>query len=242
MTPLPLRAASVKEVVLMLRTERRRYRSAGSLLTVTAVVIGLVVGAGILGDRLLRVHQPFKTEIVDRTPAITLQQLRDLAEYKAASANFEVLVDIEQDVKWMPAVVAGERTFFVGIGSVDAVVDFDRIDVRDVTIADDRSVVIVLPPARYTSAVVDPEKSHVAARDRGILNRVSGVFADNPTSEQPLYVLAAEKMQAAAQETELKARAEANTSTMLRTLLGSLGYHDVEVRFDPARAAVDPAA
>jgi len=229
--------------VHMMKTERRRSRSVGSFLAVTAVVIGVIVGAGILGDRLLQVHQPFKTTIVDRSPAVSLQQLRDLAEYKAASGDFEVLIDVEKDVKWLPAVVAGERTFFVGVGSVDAVVDFSAIDVRDVQIADDRSTVtIVLPSAHLTPAVVDPARSHVAARNRGLLERVSGAFSDSPTSEQPLYLAAAAKMQAAAGETELQTRAEANTTTMLRTLLGSLGYPNVTVRFDPTRLPAEPAA
>ncbi len=227
----------------MLKTELRRSRPVGSFLAVTAVVVGVIVGAGILGDRLLQVHQPFKTTIIDRTPAVSLKQLRDLAEYKAASGDFEVLIDIEKDVKWLPAAVAGERTFFVGVGSVDAVVDFSAVDVRDVQIADDRSTVtIVLPSARLTPAVVDPARSHVAARNRGLLERVSGAFSDSPTSEQPLYLAAAAKMQAAATDTELQTRAEANTTTMLRTLLGSLGYPNVVVRFDPTRLPVDPAA
>ena len=227
----------------MLKTELRRSRPVGSFLAVTAVVVGVIVGAGILGDRLLQVHQPFKTTIIDRTPAVSLKQLRDLAEYKAASGDFEVLIDIEKDVKWLPAAVAGERTFFVGVGSVDAVVDFSAVDVRDVQIADDRSTVtIVLPSARLTPAVVDPARSHVAARNRGLLERVSGAYSDSPTSEQPLYLAAAAKRQAAATDTELQTRAEANTTTMLRTLLGSLGYPNVVVRFDPTRLPVDPAA
>jgi hypothetical protein len=91
----------------------------------SGLVVAALVIAGVLGVRLI--HQPFKTKIVDRTPPVTLQQLRDLAEYKAASANFEVLIDIEKDVKWLPSAIAGERTFFVGVGSVDAVVDFGAL-------------------------------------------------------------------------------------------------------------------
>ena len=46
----------------------------------------------------------------------------------------------------------------------------------------------------------------------GCVNRVAGVFNDSPTSEQPLYLAAQSKMQAAAEETELRERAERNTA------------------------------
>ena len=191
----------------------------------------------VLGTRLW--HQPFRTKIVDRTPPVTLQQLRDLAEYKAASADFEVLVDTEEDVKYLPAAIAGERTFFVGVGSVDAVIDFDRLTPDRLIVAPDRSSVeIVLPHARLTEAVVDPQRSHVAARKRGVVNRIAGVFNDSPTSEQPLYLAAQAKMQAAAVETELLGRAEQNTAAMLSSLVRSLGYPSVTVRFDGPSEAV----
>ena len=228
------------EVLLTMRINhpvRRARRSFSTLAVVTGTIVGALVMAVVLGTRLL--HQPFTTKIVDRTPPVTLQQLRDLAEYRAASADFEVLVDTEEDVKYLPAAIAGERTFFVGIGSVDAVIDFGLLTADRVHVADDRSSVeIVLPHAYLTEAVVDPQRSHVAARKRGVLNRVAGVFNDSPTSEQPLYLAAQAKMQAAATETELRERAERNTGDMLSSLVRSLGYSSVIVRFEDLPSSV----
>jgi len=210
---------------------------------VTGAVVGALVVGGGLGLRLW--HRPTitVTKVVDRTPPVTLQQLRELAEYKAATADFEVLIDTEQDVRFLPAAVAGERTFFVGVGSVDAVIDFDRLTSDRIVVAPDRSSVqIVLPHARLSTAVVDPQRSHVAARSRGVVNRIAGIFNDSPTSEQPLYLAAQAKMQAAAEETELRVRAERATSDMLGALVRSLGYGAVTVRFEDGPASSAGAA
>ncbi len=216
---------------------RGSRRSFAGVALVSGAVVGALLVAAVVGMNLWK--HPFETKIIDRTPPVTLEQLRDLAEYKAASGNFEVLIDTEEDVKYLPAAIAGERTFFVGVGSVDAVIDFDRLTPDRIHVAQDRtSAVIVLPRARLLPAVVDPEQSHVAARKRGLVNRVAGMFNDSPTSEQPLYLAAQSKMQAAAEKTELRDRAERNTADMLGSLVKSLGYVDVTVRFEDVPASV----
>jgi Protein of unknown function (DUF4230) len=74
----------------------------------------------------------------------------------------------------------------------------------------------------------------VFARERGLLDRLGSVLSDNPTSERELYRLAQDKMQAAATESGLVARAEQNTRAMLESMLRSLGYTEVSVTFrDP---------
>ena len=72
------------------------------------------------------------------------------------------------------------------------------------------------------------------SRERGLLDRLGSVLSDNPTSERELYQLAQAKMQAAAAQSDLLARAEQNTRAMLESMLRSLGYTDVTVTFrDP---------
>ncbi len=92
-----------------------------------------------------------------------------------------------------------------------------------------------------SKAVVDPARSHVAARDRGIVNRLAGVFSDNPTSERELYLLASHKMGAAARESRLIAKAEAHTTEVLSGLLGKAGVPNVRVVFEPPAKPVTPA-
>jgi hypothetical protein len=196
-----------------------------------AVAATMVVGLGLLTG-LLNIGNPFTTQTIDRTPPIVLRRLESLSSYRGASANFEVNVDVEKKHRFIPSVIAGERTVLLAVGSVEAVVDFGDIDAsRVVQSGGGERVVVTLPHARTLRAVVDPNQSHVATRDRGLADRIGGAFTDSPTSEQPLYRLAVQKMNKAAGSSGVTARAERNTTKMLQGLLGKLGYGQITVRY-----------
>jgi hypothetical protein len=211
---------------------RTRSRGLGTLILTGAL---LVVGAIVVSGLAWKLLSPFSTTTKDRTAPPVLNRLRDLSEYTAASGDFEVLVDIEKDVKYLPSVVAGQRVFFVGVGSVDAYVDFGGLGEGAITVAEDGSSVrIVLPPAQLRPANLDTEQSHVANRDRGLLDRLGGIFVDNPTSERELYLVAEDKIEEAAAASGLVKKAEKNTAAMLTNMLEAMGYTDVEVVFVPS--------
>jgi hypothetical protein len=217
---------------------RRRSR-VGTAIVGALVVMALIAGAGSLGlGRLLpSLPNPFSTKTVDRTQPALLKSLEDLSRYQAATANFQVIVDTEKDAKFLPSIIKGERTVFVAAGSVDASVDFSQLDERSITVSEDRrTATIVLPEPTVSQANVDPEQSRVASRDRGLLDRIGSVFSDSPTSEQPLYVAAQAKMQLAADQSDLRKRAEDNTRSMLQGMLRSLGFTSVTVSFTPTPA------
>ncbi len=202
-----------------------------SLVIGALVIVGLLVAAVTVGFSLF--GTPFTTEKVDHSPPPILLDLRDLADYHAAQAQFEVTVDEEDDVQWLPAFIAGERVQFVAIGTVDAIVDFTNLPTSALQQSEDRtSVTITLPAPTIMDPVIDTEQSHVMNRDRGLFNRIGGFFSDNPTSEQDLYNTAADKMAEAAVETDLVQRAEDNTKLMLYTLLKALGIQNVNVVFE----------
>ena len=102
-------------------------------------------------------------------------------------------------------------------------------------VSDDRkSVAITLPAATLTEARLDPTRSRVYDRDRGVLDRAEDVVSDNPSDEQPLYKLAAGKLtEAAAADPELRKRAQENTQRMLEGMLRGLGFEHVTVTFKP---------
>lgn len=217
----------------MWKQKRSRFPS---LIAGLVIIVGLVVGAGVLIGNLF--DRPFTTTTVDHSPPPVLVDLRDLAEYHAAQAQFEVVIDQEDDVSFMPAALAGERVQFVGVGTVDAVLDFTTISSGAVVVSDDgTSVTVTLPRPVLTTPVLDHDQSHVMNRDRGLFNRIGGLFSDNPTSEDDLYDAAISKMAEAAAATDLSQRAEDNTKLMLYTLFRSLGYAQVDIRF-PATSAV----
>jgi hypothetical protein len=214
---------------------RRRGGFLGGAARVVAVIGAVLLGwVGIhhIGDLLPGFGNPFKTEQVDRSGPAVLKALDDLHEYRAATGSYQVMVDIEKDAQYIPSFLKGERTLFLAQGSVDAGVDFSGLGADAVTVnPDDHSVTITLPHAQLSKPVLDTAASHVVNRDRGLLDRIGSVFSDSPTGEQALYAAAEPKLRAAADESALIARADANTTQMLTRFLGALGFDNVHVAF-----------
>ncbi len=234
------RRAEDREVVVRVVTESApaRRRSARTLLHGLVAVLVLVILAGLAGAGFLVARAVsgvdvdlFGTTSVDRSAPVVLRELRNVAEFTAATGEFQSTVDVEKDVAVLPAVLAGERTIYVGVGTVDARVDFSALARDAVTVGPDRTVRITLPAPTLSTPAIDPARSYVADRDRGIVNRVAGVFRDSPTSERELALVAQQRLARAARASDLAARAERNTAAMLEGLLGRLGYERVDVSF-----------
>ena len=203
---------------------------------------GTLVVGGILVAVLLFVQgmvsfklNPFKTEHKDHSPPPILTELREMSDFHAAQAEFEVVIDDEQDVRYIPQVLAGERVQFVAVGTVDAVVDLSTLPADAITTTrTTNSVIVTLPAPTIGDPVIDHEQSHVMNRDRGLFNRIGGLFSDNPTSEAALYEAASQKMADAAAESGLVAMAEHHVEEVLEATITRLGVDEVEVRFESA--------
>lgn len=207
----------------------RRLRPVG----IGVAVAVLVILVASVFDPWSWLPNPFSRSKVDRSAPALLNRLEDLSEYRAASAQLQELIDIEDDTRFVPSFISGERVSFLAFGTVDAVVDFGDLGKGAVTVSDDRrTATVVLPHARIDSVHVDPDRSRVLNRQRGVLDRLGSVFSDNPTSERELYQLGEKKLRAAAADSKLTARAEANTRKMLRALFQSLGFEHITIRFE----------
>jgi hypothetical protein len=210
-------------------------RRLGVRVSAAALVVGLAAfGVSRVGELLPDPSNPFAaTETVDRSAPAVLHALEDVAEFKAATANYSIVLDVEKDARWLPSFVKGERTVFMAAGEVDATVDLSALGADAITVSEDRrSVTIELPAATLSEAVVDPERSRVVSRERGVVDRVGSMFADNPTGERGLYLRAGHKLDATARaDTALVQRAEQNTRRMLEGLLAPLGFETVRVHF-----------
>ena len=195
-----------------------------------AVAIPVVNG---VGDWISGWGNPLEPEVVERSTPPLLLALDDLHEYHAATADLQVMVDLEIDTPWVPSVISGERINFMAVGTADAYVDFENLDGDAVTLSPDgESATIVLPAPEMSEVRIDPEQSRVVDRDRGLFERVGGAFLENPTDDSDLYALAERRIETAAAESDLLDRAEANTRDMLTTLAMSLGVERVIVDFE----------
>lgn len=202
----------------------------GAVAVVLVVGILLAVAAGWRPDL-----NPFGEKTVDRSPPAVLRSLENLHSYHAATAHIEVVVDLDKEAKFLPGSLRGERTLFVGVGSVDGAVDFSKLNAQQVKVSPDRtSATITLPHAQLLQATIDPKKSHVVARQRGLFDRF-GAFLGGGGNDQKLYVLATDKMTAAAKaDGSVLTLAEQNTAAMLKGLLGALGFTSVTVTYTGA--------
>jgi hypothetical protein len=181
-------------------------------------------------------ENPFRTETVDRSSPVVLKAIQDLRELRTATGHFEVIVDVEKDTRFVPAAIRGERVLFVAVGTVDAGVDLADLDADAIDVDEERRRVDVeLPHARLLGVRVNPARSYVYDRDRGLIDRVASVFQDNPTGERELYMLAEEKLLTAARGgSGLLTRAERNTRNTLVALLRELGFSRITITFaDP---------
>jgi Protein of unknown function (DUF4230) len=198
-----------------------------AIVTLLVVLLGLFAASRIFDWSL------FGTRQEDRSGPVVVTALRDLSEYHAASGSYQIVIDLKEDTKLVPDALKGRRTLFLAIGTVDAFVDFGKIDDGSVQVSGDRtSVTVTLPHAQLAKPSLDPNQSRVLDRNLGLLDRLGGLFAGDPhPQDQQLWVAAEQKIADAARQGDLTGRAEANTRRTLERMLTALGFTSVQVHF-----------
>jgi hypothetical protein len=212
-------------------------RSLVAALAASVVVLVLAVSFNVATGALDRLN-PFRDGLVqeqtiDRSGPAVLKAISDLGEFHAASGYYELVVDVERDVKPVPSFLAGERVLFVAAGTVDVAVNLRGLGPDAISVNESRtSATITLPRPRLTQPRVDMGRSYIYSHQRGLVNRVGDAVGGNPSDERELYTLAEKRLAEAAGKTgELMTRGETNTRTTLQGLLKSLGFTDVTVTF-----------
>lgn len=201
---------------------RMALRIAALLVAGTLVAVVSLVAAGLVGIKL-----PFQSTTIDRSQPALLKSIQDVSQYHAAVGNFEVVLDYEEDVNWVPSFLAGERSLFVAAGTVNAYVDFSGLAEGDLTLSEDgKSAEIRLPEAQLSEPNLDQDRTYLFSQDRGVINRVGDALSTQ--NQQDLYRLAEQKMMSAAEESELTQQADENTRAML---IGMFNALDIKVTF-----------
>ncbi|MBM6404549.1 DUF4230 domain-containing protein [Phycicoccus sp. CSK15P-2] len=173
------------------------------------------------------VTNPFRAEVADRSQPALLTSIQDISEYHAAVGNFEVVLDVERDAKWLPDFIAGERSLFVAAGTVDAYVDLSGLAEGDLTVSGDgQSVTLRLPEAELGKPNLDQDRTYLFSQNRGLVNRVTDALSTR--DQQDLYRLAEQKLSTAAEQSALTRQADENTRTMLVGMFEAL---DMTVTF-----------
>jgi hypothetical protein len=203
---------------------------AGLAAAIAAVVVLVIVLSAV--HLLPQLRNPFAETTSVRSQPVLLKSITALSRYEAASGSFQVVVDLSQKAEFLPSFMEGTQTLFIGQGNEIAYVDFSQLKGKAVQVSSDRTAVtITLPPAQLEPAVLNVKQSYVYAQQQGLLNRIGNFFSGNPNSEQQVYVLAQQKIETAARQSQLRTEAQKNTIAMLTGMLRSLGFQQVTVTF-----------
>ena len=200
-----------------------------------AVAVVAVVGLLLAGSAihlLPQLRNPFSEQTTERSGPVLLQSIVQLSRYEAASGTFQVVVDISSNGSILPSFLEGSDTMFIGVGTDNAYVDFSKLKGDAVQVSADRlTASITLPPAQLEAAVLDVKQSYIFAQQQGLFTRINSFLSGNPNSQQAVYELAQKQIGAAAAKSELIQDAERNTKTMLTSLLQSLGFKNITIKY-----------
>jgi len=211
----------------------RLPRAGGIAAAIAAVLVFVLVLSAV--HLLPQLRNPFAETTTVRSQPVILKSITSLSRYEAASGSFEVVVDLTKRTSLIPSFLEGSETLFIGQGTDIAVVDFSGLRNQAITMNANRTAVTVtLPKAQLEPAALNVNQSYVYAQQQGLFNRIGNFFSGNPNSQQQVYQIAQQKIQAAARQSPLLAEAQKNTEGMLTGMLTSLGFQRVTVSFGGA--------
>ncbi|MFJ1701926.1 DUF4230 domain-containing protein [Kitasatospora sp. NPDC088346] len=211
------------------RPPRRRTPWYVALPVTLAAILAVFLAGAHLG-LFPTLPNPFERRTVDRSQPVLLKSIQEMKRFTGAQGNFQVIVDLDHEAAFLPSALLGNRTLYVAAGTVDAYTDLSTLDQGAVTVSADRSTVtVVVPHAQLAPAALDVRRSYVYLQQRGFFDRIGEFFSGNPGNQQKVEVLATQKIEQAAKDTELTQRAEQSTRTMLEGLLRSAGFGTVTV-------------
>jgi uncharacterized protein DUF4230 len=201
------------------------------LAVIAGAVVILLLLTTVLG-KWPSISNPFRSQTIDRSQPVLLVSIQDLARFEAASGNFQVVVDIQQDQRFIPDIIFSQRSLFVAAGTVAAYVDFSNVGPSDVVTSTDRKTVTInLPAPQLDKPVLDLSRSYVYASSSGLINKFGDIFGGDQNKQQELYLYAEQKIAAASVDSQLGQRAATNTKAMLTELFKSLGFTSITVNF-----------
>jgi Protein of unknown function (DUF4230) len=217
--------------MVQIASGRRPLRWIAGIVALIAIAVALVLAASAI-HLLPQLRNPFAESTTVRSGPALLKSMTPLSRYEAASGSFQVVVDLSKRTSFLPSFIEGSDTLFIGVGTDIAFVDFSHLSRRQIRVSPDRTAVTVqLPRAQLEPSTLNVRQSYVYAQQQGLLNRLGNFFSGNPNSQQQVYILAQQRIQAAAERSPLLAEAEKNTRSMLTQMLSSLGFQQITVNF-----------
>ncbi len=187
--------------------------------------------SGLITNAYHRWHEPAKTEsetqtTVRDTPNV-VTSIRDLAALEATSYHIERVVDLrDRQTRMFGFVKSEDALLLVAVGDVVAGVDLTSMRDGDIQIDPVKhSAHVLLPPVSILSSKLDSQRTYLHSRKTDVLAERS------ETLETRARLEAENTLRDAALSAGILDRAQKNTKSTLETLLRSLDFKQVEVRF-----------
>ena len=160
------------------------------------------------------------------TPSVVVA-LQDLSRLETTRYHMERLIDLkEKQSRFQGLLEAEDAIRMQAVGDVTAGVDLSKISEGDIVIDETRSsATITLPKPEILDASLDNERTVVFERDTDLLARRNEGLETRARQE------AERTIREAALEAGILDRAEKGAASTIRSLVISLGYENVEIRF-----------
>ena len=158
--------------------------------------------------------------------------IRDLGWFVGAEMESVETIEDKDGCALLPMFICGEQTVIFAVGSVEAYVDFGRLDDKAIKVSQDhRTVDVTLPAPQFGTPKLDLNRSHVYVLRRGAVQRIEGLFDPNTNEHRKLYQRAVTKLAADAPHSALSERTKVNTRKTLETMIRALGYSTVKIHW-----------
>jgi hypothetical protein len=169
---------------------------------------------------------PKTTTVVRSTPSV-ITAIRDLARLESASYHVERVIDLRDKQTSLFGLVQGEDALLlVAAGDVVAGVDLTSMRTGDITIdPEGKRASLLLPPPIVFSARLDNQRTYVHSRRTDVLAERAESLETRARQE------AERTLREAALTSGILDRARSNAQRTITTLVRSLGYDQVDVRF-----------
>jgi hypothetical protein len=193
------------------------------------MLVLIAVGLGAVLGRCSKPAPPkpaASVTVVRGTPSV-VTAIRELSNIEGARFHIEKVIDLtEKQSRFFGLIHAKDAILLVAAGDVTAGVDLSALGSGDVKIDRDKGTAeITLPPAEILSHRLDNEHTYVHSRETDLLAQRKQNLETRARQEAEKSIVEAAK------KSRILPIAEASVKRTVESLVHSLGYPNVSVRF-----------
>lgn len=196
-------------------------------LVLGGLLLGVLFGAAVLALFLHEAKQGIwdrvatafsgRTLRIDTSQPTVVTEIRRLARLESVSFTMDKMVSGDRQGRVLPAFLTGDTILLEVHGEAIAGVDLGQLNSADVQVAG-RTAHVHLPPAQVFTVALDDQKTHVYARQTGLL------VPTDPSLEGEVREEAVENLRQSALAAGILTRAQRNACSTVTKLLLGLGF------------------